>query len=145
MISEIETVLLQNSHSVYGECIPHYIEDINQVSLKTVEALLDCSIETKIKDAIKEFLPIESQKILDELMHEDQTPIRRLPTTKVTHMNDSILTDNLQERLNKLSHESRTMLMQEISHLHTFNVCEVVNQIGVVTKERRREKQHIQI
>jgi len=60
MISEIEAVLSQNSHSVFGECIPHYIEDINQVSLKTVEALLDCSIEAKIKDAIKEFLPIES-------------------------------------------------------------------------------------
>ena len=60
MISEIETVLLQNSHSAFGECIPHYIENINQVSMKTVESLLDCSIESKIKDAIKEYLPIES-------------------------------------------------------------------------------------
>jgi len=79
-------------------------------------------------------------------MREDEASkqVRRLPTQKsmVTRA-DGSLTDNLHERLNSLGHEGRAQLMRDISHLHTFNVCEVVNQIGVVTKERKRERNHI--
>jgi len=49
MISEIETVLLQNSHTVCGDSIPNYKHDIREVSNKTAESLLQCAFEQKVK------------------------------------------------------------------------------------------------
>lgn len=97
MIQEIETILVQNSHSAFGDAIPHYISDIKNVSQLTAESLLDCSFEEKVRNSISTYLPEDSQKLLSVLTQKPQKiPFKSMPNSP-THVGsvDNVLNTDL--------------------------------------------------
>lgn len=137
LIQDIEAICDQNSHTILGDCIPHYVSDIQKVSQLTAESLLDCSFDQKVKDAMMNYLPPEGCKLLEKLTKGDQPKIE---LTYNSNANERLIIQDLQYRLDKLGVEGRARLVQDISAMHSFDVCEVVNKIYEVTRDNQKEK-----
>lgn len=63
--SDIEAVLVQNSHSVRNHSIPDYKHSIERVQRSNASSILESAQDLKVKVALMEMLPERSAKLLD--------------------------------------------------------------------------------
>ena len=122
MLREIEQQLEVNSHSVGQIDAPQIKKQIKSIAKKTAESLLECAIDNKVKETLKEFLPSASYKILTNVLN--------------THKSQNqTVAEQIYQGLMKVGTEATDQLFRDIQNLHSFSVCKVIETVDEVASD----------
>ena len=122
MLREIEQQLEVNSHSVGQIDAPQIKKQIKSLAKKTAESLLECAIDNKVKETLKEFLPSASYKILTNVLN--------------THKSQNqTVSEQIYQGLMKVGTEATDQLFRDIQNLHSFSVCKVIETVDEVASD----------
>ena len=93
------------------------------------------------------YLSAKGKQLLQEFTKERTTREQMFSQGKARSMSYrsqpssiSCLNEDLQVRLDTLGNEGKRSLLKDVSKLHSFNVCEIINSVETVTDDTITER-----